>query len=295
MKLNLAPLRRWLALMVFVVSLLASTNLIDIVPGTDISYSEIFRIQFIPAFMAGSILILAIIIVGTLVFGRIYCSLVCPLGILQDVLDKTMRTKIFLKRPYKFKVKKANRGYKSASNKVRYSILLLTVLLFVSGSSLFILLLDPYSNFGRLSTTFVNPVITTINNLLASIFNTFEIYYFVNSEFHVSSFTSILFSTLVLGVLVYLVKKFGRSWCNSVCPVGTLLGLISRWSLIKIRINNSDCISCNLCVKECKSLCINSKTNRIDYSRCVTCFNCIDNCSTEAISYSVSKPKKKDG
>lgn len=295
-KLNLNAIRRWLALFIFIVSIIAITNLVDKLPGTEISIAEIFRLQFVPALMAGSAVILLVLIIGTLIFGRIYCSLICPLGILQDLIDRINRLKIIKRNSFQnIKLKKANRGYNPALNKTRYSVLVLTVVLFLSGSSFLILMLDPYSNFGRLNASFVSPVIAVINNFLASIFNMFDNYYFVKGEYHLPGITAALFSVTVLGIIVYMVRKGGRLWCNSVCPVGTLLGLISRWSILKIRIDNSDCISCNMCVKECKCQCIDSETNRIDHSRCVTCFNCIDNCSTEAISFSYRRKKKQDG
>jgi ferredoxin len=86
-------------------------------------------------------------------------------------------------------------------------------------------------------------------------------------------------------VIVTLAYYKGRLYCNSICPVGTFLGLISRFSILKLKINASQCTDCNACEKVCKSNCIDSDTKYVDYSRCVMCFNCMDVCNDKAFEY----------
>ena len=86
----------------------------------------------------------------------------------------------------------------------------------------------------------------------------------------------------------------GRLFCNTLCPVGTLLGLISKMSLYKISINLEKCNSCNLCTRSCKSGCIDKKNKTVDFSRCVACYNCISVCPSGGITYfKTSIPSKK--
>ena len=87
---------------------------------------------------------------------------------------------------------------------------------------------------------------------------------------------------LIIGILAW---RGGRTWCNTLCPVGTVLGFVSRFSWLKPVIDTSKCNGCGLCARNCKAACINSKEHNIDYSRCVACMDCIEHCKKGAISY----------
>lgn len=90
----------------------------------------------------------------------------------------------------------------------------------------------------------------------------------------------------ILGVLAW---RNGRTYCNTICPVGTVLGFLSRYSLLKPVIDTSKCNGCGLCARNCKAACIDSKNHAIDYSRCVACMDCIGKCRQGAISYTRRK------
>jgi ferredoxin-type protein NapF len=94
--------------------------------------------------------------------------------------------------------------------------------------------------------------------------------------------------------LLVLVLSFfsGRLFCNTVCPVGSLLGLLSKVSVFKIEIDEKNCIGCKLCERACKSGCIDKKEKTVDFSRCVTCYNCLKVCPSEGITYKLSLSKK---
>ena len=97
---------------------------------------------------------------------------------------------------------------------------------------------------------------------------------------------ALLITGLVTLVLIFCCAwLWGREYCNTVCPVGTTLSLVSRFSLFKPTIDTSKCINCGRCGAGCKASCIDTKNHRIDYSRCVVCFDCLDNCSEGAIKY----------
>lgn len=95
-------------------------------------------------------------------------------------------------------------------------------------------------------------------------------------------------------MVLWLSYKYGRLFCNTVCPVGTFLGLLSKLSLLKIKIDEENCISCNLCERVCKSGCIDKKEKEIDFSRCVSCYNCFSVCPTGGIKFSVNFNKKPE-
>jgi len=86
-------------------------------------------------------------------------------------------------------------------------------------------------------------------------------------------------------VLFILAWRGGRTYCNTICPVGTILSFLARFSFLKIRFDEKKCKNCSLCSKNCKAACIDYKTHTVDYSRCVVCGNCIDSCKFGALHY----------
>ena len=95
----------------------------------------------------------------------------------------------------------------------------------------------------------------------------------------------LLTAAVTLVVVSVLAWRNGRTYCNTVCPVGYLLGFLSRYSYLKPIINTDKCNSCGLCSTQLQSLVINTKEHSIDYSRCVTCMDCLNSCTKGAIIY----------
>src|SRR5690606_8855630 len=99
-------------------------------------------------------------------------------------------------------------------------------------------------------------------------------------------------------VIGYMAWRGGRTYCNTICPVGTTLGFISKYSLFKVQFVDEKCNMCGLCAMKCKASCIDSKNKIIDHSRCVTCFNCIEVCNRSAMKYTIGRvlhSDKKEG
>ena len=118
-----------------------------------------------------------------------------------------------------------------------------------------------------------------------------KVYSFYPIEFKGVETVSLVFSVIVLVSLSY---KKGRLFCNTICPVGTLLGLISKFSIFKIVINEDSCKGCGKCEKVCKAECIDSASKEVDFTRCVSCFNCFESCPTDGLKYSYKfMPVKK--
>jgi ferredoxin len=248
--------------------------------------NTIVYLQFIPSLLkfinifSLGILGFIVVLVLTLLFGRIYCSTICPLGILQDVIS-------FISRKFKKKKKRFYR-YLKPSNLLRYSLLGITTVLFLFGSILLVNLLDPYSNFGRFMTYFVKPVVVVLNNGLSIVLEKFNIYTIYPVELRKIQIEILLFPFFFLVLILWLSITNGRLFCNTVCPVGTLLGLISRFSLYKIRIEKSTCTICGLCDRVCKSSCMDYKEGKVDFTRCVSCYNCLTVCPSDSVKYSYS-------
>ena len=92
-------------------------------------------------------------------------------------------------------------------------------------------------------------------------------------------------------ILVILAWRNGRTYCNTICPVGTVLGFLARYSLFKPRFDTSKCNGCGLCARNCKASCIDAKNHTVDMSRCVMCLDCIPTCHDNAITYSPAQKK----
>lgn len=249
--------------------------------GLTTGWPNLARIQFVPALLAGSFGIVLILLVATLLFGRIYCSVICPMGIFQDVVAWIAK-RINRKKHYR---------YTREKRVLRYGVLGIVVLAFLLGATVLLSLLDPYSAFGRMGVNVFRPVYLAVNNLLAWVFNSFGNYTFYHTDIYVLSMASLFIGLLTFCGIGWLAWKYGRTWCNTVCPVGTLLGFLSRYSFGRIRIEADACVSCGLCERQCKAGCIDSKAKKVDQSRCVDCYNCLSVCHKHSIKYGLGWKK----
>jgi polyferredoxin len=218
-----------------------------------------------------------VVIILTLLFGRVYCSFICPLGILQDIITRI--SNLFRKKKRRFRFLKAR-------NILRYSLLIIIVAASFSGFIIVLGWLDPFSIFGRFMTHAVRPVYIYINNGISSLLFEFNNYWLNPIEFRAYSWASAGAVLAFMTLIVWMAAAYGRQYCNTVCPVGTFLGFLSKFSLYKIRLDQQLCNSCGLCQQACKSGCINAKEKSVDMSRCVACYNCLTACKSKGVLYS---------
>lgn len=260
----------------------------NIIPSKYINI--LLYLQFIPSvlkfYYLTSLAAAGFIVVIFLTFltGRTYCSFLCPLGIGQDFFS---RIGGLIKKKFR------RFGLKKPHTIVRYSLLGASLLVIYIWGIYLLTLLDPYSIFGRFMIYFAKPGVIIINNFLAGILHKFDVYTFDNitiKGFHLLSYTVPAAFFILIGGLS-LAK--GRLYCNMICPVGTLLGLLSKVSVLRIRFDESKCSRCGRCSLGCKSSCIDFLHYNVDRSRCVDCFNCINICPEKALSYGVVRSKKQ--
>ena len=138
---------------------------------------------------------------------------------------------------------------------LRYLIAGIVAGLFAGGSNLGFLLLAPYSNAGRVFASFT------------------------------------LGGAVVLFLIIVLAVWKQRIFCTVFCPVGTMLGVFSRFGIFRLKIS-ADCVHCGKCVTVCPAGCIDIKENTIDNARCIRCMACMSACPKECISFSPGKPEK---
>ena len=206
------------------------------------------KIQFLPALLALNVVTVLALVVLTLLVGRAYCSVICPLGVMQDVISRISGLR---------KKKKSRFSYSGEKKWLRYGILVIFVVALVAGLTPLAALLAPYSSYGRMVSSVVSPSLSPVAIVAAVSF-------------------------VVVAIMSWL---GGRTYCNTICPVGTVLGFFSRFALFRPIIDTSKCNSCKRCAKKCKASCIDAKNHRIDYSRCVACMDCIKNCKHGALTF----------
>ena len=204
------------------------------------------KAQLIPAIMSGEVVLLALEVVSVFFFGRLYCAVVCPLGIVQDMVRAPFRFLRLKRLPIVGWVR------------------IVALALFVVGAVLgFTGLVAPYGIFGRFVTIGVvregDPSVALVSWAVG------------------------------LFAFVLLITAFrARWWCNQICPVGAILGVISRFAVFRPRIDESKCIKCGLCAKACDNGAIRVQDDRsvtVDQSLCVVCFDCMGSCRKEALKW----------
>lgn len=240
------------------------------------------RVQFLPAVLALNVVVIAALVLLTLVFGRVYCSVICPLGVMQDIVSWLSG---------KRKGKKFRFSYSPEKKRLRYGVFVLFIIALVAGVGAFVALLAPYSSFGRMVQNLLSPIYLWGNNALAYFAERADSYMFYEKEVWLRSLPTFIIAAVSFIFVVVLAWKGGRTYCNTVCPVGTVLGFLSRFSLFRITIDEEKCNACGLCSRKCKAACINGDEHSVDYSRCVACMDCIDTCRHGAIHYQLRTKK----
>ena len=222
-------------------------------------------------FSVFSAILLALIFVLTFIFGRAYCSLICPLGVLEEVAgiikhsvgfvfkkirrDSKNESKA-IKAPLADRLSQHNVVGKKANHPFKYFIAAVVFGVLSGGSAILLRYIEPYTYFG-------------------------------------SVFSLSIIGMAALAVILLLVFFKDRLFCTNICPVGTLLGLISKVSLNKIYINKNACVSCGLCAKGsindvfggCPSHCIDYKEKIVDNETCIKCLKCLQSCPKGAIQF----------
>ena len=246
------------------------------------------KLQLMPAALALGASAVAIVVV-TLLFGRVYCSVVCPLGLLQDVaiFFRRVAVRLFLRR-------RAAAGARGVSpvacggarlrNMVRYAI---AAVFFAGGFlGLHFSWLEPYAIYGRMAASLAAPAVRHGNNQLALWAERHGSYMFQAVEVVMPPLCMVVVSAALLALILVLAVWKGRFWCNTVCPVGTVLGCISRVSLLRPKIDPAKCVRCGLCEKACKAQSIDVASGKIDLTTCVACFDCGAACGKGALKWS---------
>ena len=267
-------LRKIRLVLAFVAFVLINVLLLDFTGAAHCWLGWMAEIQFLPALLALNVVVIAALVLLTLVFGRIYCSVICPLGIMQDIFS-------WLHGRHK----KHRFSYSPALTWLRWAMVAVLAALIALGMASLASLIAPYSTYGRIATNLLQPLYIWCNNGLAAIAEHYDSYAFYSVDVWMKGMPTFLIAIASLVVIAVLAWRGGRTWCNTVCPVGTVLGLLARFSWMKVRIDTTKCIDCGACSHNCKASCIDFNNHKVDYSRCVMCGDCLEHCKTGALTY----------
>ena len=238
------------------------------------------KAQLLEALLAGNVIVVVLLSALTLIFGRIYCSVIGPLGVMQDIIGWLGK-----------KAKKNRYSFSKALSWLRYSVLVVFLVAHLVGLTVLVQLLAPYSAFGRIAANLLQPVWMAGNNLLAAVAEHMDSYAFYTTDIWLRSASSLAIAAVTLIILFVLAWRHGRTYCNTICPIGTILSFLARFSFLKVSFDKDKCRNCSLCSKNCKAACIDFKNHTVDYTRCVVCGDCIESCKFDALKYARATQK----
>ena len=224
-------------------------------------------------FTIQTVIISILIILLPIILGRVYCSFLCPLGTLQDIVIRLAKT---------IRLPRYSKSFTPHHRILRYSLLAILLTALLGSVALPLAFFDPFAIFGRFSAAVVKPSFIWLNNLLVDNAVFENLYPLHNLPF---SLPLLLLGGGIITVIMIAASLYGRVFCNTLCPAGTVLGLLTRISWFKTVLNHHACVKCGKCTKVCKSNCIDIKNCIVDNERCVKCFNCTAVCDYTAINY----------
>ena len=182
------------------------------------------------------------VILLTLLFGRVYCAMLCPLGVLMDLTAKLAKRT----------GKKRKLPYRKGKAWLRATVVAVCAAGLVAGITLPLVFLDPYSLFGKITAATVRPLLGWANHAIAAT----GIIHPVDVS-PVSWITAGVALALLLLVVVSAIFR-GRLWCNTACPVGAVLGFFSKHALFRLKIAETACVGCSMCERVCPAQCIDN-------------------------------------
>ena len=243
----------------------------------------IFLTTFLSAHRVEGLFWLSLILVGlTAVLGRVFCGWVCPLGTLNNLAGSLRKKKPKPPNPGWFRIKYyVLVGLLAASvfgvqlagilDPVSLTIRSFSLALYPAMSYAVTSLFDALY---RLDLPLVTPSSEALYDLLKKTLLPFRQPWFAQGTF---------IGLLFLGVLALnLVQR--RFWCRFLCPLGALLGLLSRWSVLRRGVSEQ-CDACGACAGVCQADALPAGKEKWRVSECLVCSNCDDVCPKNAVRF----------
>ncbi len=233
----------------------------------------------------------------TLFLGRIFCGFICPLGTIHHAVS-------WMKPALKGdRMVRANQ--KTPSQKVKYFLLITLILAAIIGLNL-VGLMDPVSLLFRslalsifpglgvglkeLFDAMANSDIKILNHLSY----TAEVLVSPVFGYGYQAYKTAWFMGLIFLIILFLNRIRPRFWCRTLCPLGALLGLCSRLSILRLEKDHEKCTDCKLCTKSCQGAASPIPGQDWENAECVVCFNCFNACPEDALSFKLRWPRPLD-
>jgi polyferredoxin len=230
-----------------------------------------------------------VILLPTLFLGRFFCGWICPLGTLQQFVGKmpsaTKRGKQRIE---------SNR-YKRWQT-LKYVVLIAGLLAAFFGT-MAIGWLDPFSLMVRSVGLGVLPALNyAVRAALAPLEHSHvavvqtigqDVHAVLNAtvlDFRQAYFTQAFFLSVLFVLILAASLRVTRLWCRSICPLGALLGAISRWSILGLH-KSASCNRCNRCLLHCQGGDDPIGGALWRKSECLMCMNCIGSCPDHSLEF----------
>ena len=239
-----------------------------------------------------------IILVPTLFFGRFFCGWICPMGTLQHYVgDSPSESKRGKRRI------ESNR-YKRWQT-VKY-VVLLAGLVAAAFGSMVIGWLDPFSLLVRSIGLSILPAFNYVvraalapleHSHIAALKATGGLIHAVLGafllEFRQAHFTQGLFLGVLFLAILAMSLRVTRLWCRAICPLGALLGAVSRWSVLGLHKDSEACNNCNRCLLHCQGGDDPIGSSPWRKSECLMCMNCVGSCPDHALVFRFFRKEKE--
>ena len=236
----------------------------------------LFKAQLLPALLAFNVVAVIAVLIVTFLFGRVYCSVVCPMGVFQDVV-------IGLSRRFHRAVPPKDRTLPPPPSFLRYVTLALCAALVALGFVSLGALLDGYSLYGRIAAQIFRPVYSVLHNLVAAFLADHGYPVLFREAVFVRGMCALAVAGTGLVGVTAMAWWRGRLFCNTLCPVGAVLSLVAHRPLVRIRIDSAKCVTCGLCAASCKCGAVDIANRKVDDTSCVRCLDCLMACRKGAI------------
>ena len=235
----------------------------------------------------GRLLPALILIVGVIFIGRFFCGWICPLGTINHFFSSFKPERKGMKRI------ESNRFKKWMHAKYYILFAMLALALF---TSLQAGLLDPIPFLVRSLAAGIMPGIDyAVRGALDAFYDTDSgiLHGVANAGYTAFGGTILGYRQqffnhgVIIGVIfifIIVMNRFiTRFWCRGICPLGALLGLISRYSIFGMRKEHVKCDDCNRCLLHCQGGCDPQGRIPVKQADCLLCFNCESVCPKDAV------------
>lgn len=228
------------------------------------------------------------LLVVTLFLGRVFCSFICPLGTIHHIAGSM--------KPALKGDRMIQANQKTPGQRIKY-FLLITVLMTALITPNLAGLIDPISLLFRSLALAILPGMGLGLKEIFDVMAASDIKALSHLSYAAEVIVSPVFGYgypvyktgwfigLIFLVILFLNRIRPRFWCRILCPLGALLGIFSRFTLLRLEKDEAACTDCKLCSRSCQGAASPMPSQTWENAECLSCFNCFDACPEGALSF----------